>query len=70
MKTIEQELDLIQKQIEHTTEPMMRVHLFLKKIDLLKQQEQKIDYKKIIDQLEYDMAEDFHLIEENKDWND
>ena len=55
MKTIEQEIEEIQKQIEATTEPLTRAHLFMKKIDLMKRQKPKINYKKVIDQLEYDI---------------
>ena len=55
MKTIEQEIEEIQKQIEATTEPLTRAYLFMKKIDLMKLQKPKINYKKVIDQLEYDI---------------
>lgn len=64
MSEIESKLELLQKQIESTTEPMIRSSLFLKKIDLLKQQKankldyrkiDKTDYKRIIDQLEKDI---------------
>ncbi len=57
LSEIEDELKLLQKQIESTTEPMKRANLFLKRVELLKQQKtnKKIDYKKIIDQLEIDV---------------
>ena len=57
LNKIEDELKLLQKQIESTTEPMKRANLFLKKVELLKLQKikDKIDYKKIIDQLEMDI---------------
>ena len=58
VKTIEQELEKLQEQIEQTTDPQTRCTLFLKKIDLLKLQKPKIDYKKIIDQLEYDIKKE------------
>ena len=66
MDEIKSKLELLQKQIESTNEPMMRSSLFLKKIDLLKQQKankldykkiDKTDYKRIIDQLEEDIKE-------------
>jgi hypothetical protein len=51
---IEDRLKLLQKQIESTTEPMIRASLFLKRVELLKLQKpnNNIDYKKIIDELE------------------
>ena len=57
LNEIEGKLKLLQKQIESTTEPMIRANLFLKKVELLKQQKtnSKINYKKIIDQLEIDI---------------
>ena len=57
LSEIEDELKLLQKQIESTTEPMKRANLFLKKVELLKLQiiKDKTDYKKIIDQLEMDI---------------
>ena len=57
LSKIEDELKLLQKQIESTTEPMTRANLFLKKVELLKLQKIKdrTDYKKIIDQLEMDI---------------
>lgn len=65
MSKIEDKLKLLQEQIELTIEPMTRSHLFLKKVDLLKQQKtndkldykkiDKSDYKKIIDELEEDI---------------
>ena len=70
MDGIESKLELLQKQIESTIEPMMKSSLFLKKIDLLKQQKanklankldyrkiDKTDYKRIIDELEKDIKE-------------
>ena len=57
LSKIEDKLKLLQKQIESTTEPMKRANLFLKKVELLKQQKinKKINYKQIIDQLEMDI---------------
>ena len=57
LSKIEDKLKLLQKQIESTTEPMTRANLFLKKVELLKQQKinKKINYKQIIDQLEMDI---------------
>lgn len=57
LSKIEDKLKLLQKQIESTTESMTRANLFLKKVELLKLQKikDKIDYKKIIDQLEMDI---------------
>ncbi len=57
LSEIEDELKSLQKQIESTTEPMKRANLFLKKVELLKLKKikDKIDYKKIIDQLEMDI---------------
>ena len=53
MNKIEEKLKLLQDQIESTTDPMTRTSLFLKRVELLKLQgSKKIDYEKIIDQLE------------------
>ena len=54
MNTIDDELELLQKQIEETTDHMIRNNLFLKKVELLRLQENTKEsyYKKIIDQLE------------------
>ena len=59
MNTTKEKLDLLQKQIESTTDSMTRANLFLKKVELLKLQKSnnKINYKKIIDQLEKDIKE-------------
>ena len=65
LSKIEDKLKLLQKQIESTTEPMTRANLFLKKVELLKQQKikAKIDYKRIIDQLEMDIKKKVKDIE-------
>jgi len=65
LSKIEDKLKLLQKQIESTTEPMTRANLFLKRVELLKQQKikAKIDYKRIIDQLEMDIKKKVKDIE-------
>lgn len=59
MNTIEQELELIQKQIEQTTDLMTKSFLLLKKIDLLRIQEAqkkvKPTVKEIFEQLRRDI---------------
>ena len=59
LEKLQKQIEQIQKQVEATTEPLTRVHLFMKKIDLIKIQNKlqkpKINYEKVIDQLEYDL---------------
>lgn len=59
MNTIEQEIELIQKQIEQTTNLMTKSFLLLKKIDLLRIQEAqkkvKPTVKEIFEQLRKDI---------------
>jgi len=56
MNEIKNKLELLQEQIESTTDPMIRSNLFLKKVGLLKlQKSNEIDYKELIRQLRIDI---------------
>lgn len=58
MEEIKKEIDLLQEQIEQTTDPMIRCDLFLKKIDLLRVYKPKLNIKKMIKQLKEDIRDD------------
>ena len=59
MSTIEDELESLQKQIEMTTDHRIRMNLFLKKVELLKlQEDSKSNFQKIVERLIKDLKKE------------